>query len=257
MRQVETTEFIHKDQHCQPEDLMDDRPCVLQDGDCVTLQFQRGEIQSRMLASDPNSLVISYTQAMAAFRLFHPMPRRVAMIGLGGGSLAKWCYHQFSVTDITVVEINAQIIALRERFHIPTDDDRFRVICGDGADYVASASDSPDVPHPDVLLVDGFDQDGQASQLCSRSFYRNCHRALAADGLLVVNLCGTDEQRALRRIRRYFNDRVLIITPEDGENKIVFAWKGKRLRIDDAENDEAVKMLLTDYVAVPFIMDRF
>ena len=216
----------------------------------MTLQFQRGEIQSRMLTSDPNALVISHTQAMAAFRIFHPMPRYIAMIGLGGGSLAKWCYQQLPETDITVIEINAQVIALREQFYIPRDDARFRVICGDGAEYVASISDLPEALLPEVLLVDGFDQDGQSPQLYSWAFYRNCHRALTADGLLVVNLCGPDEQRALKRIRRYFDDRVLILVPEDGENKIVFAWKGEGIQMDDA----AIKTFLAESVAVSFAL---
>ena len=36
------------------------RPRVYEDGDSVTLQFQIGEVQSQMLTSDPNFLVLSY-----------------------------------------------------------------------------------------------------------------------------------------------------------------------------------------------------
>ena len=56
------------------------------------------------------------------------------MIGLGGGSMPKWCYQQLPETDITVIEISPIVISLREQFYIPTDDERFRVLCGDGAD---------------------------------------------------------------------------------------------------------------------------
>jgi hypothetical protein len=70
----------------------DVRPRVYQDGDSVSLQFQIGEIQSEMLASDPNFLVLSYTRTMAAFTHFYQEPKRIAIIGLGGGSIPKWCY---------------------------------------------------------------------------------------------------------------------------------------------------------------------
>lgn len=40
------------------------RPHVYQDGDSVTMQFQIGEIQSEMLVSNPNFLVLSYTRTM-------------------------------------------------------------------------------------------------------------------------------------------------------------------------------------------------
>jgi spermidine synthase len=121
------------------------RPHVYQDGDSVTMQFQIGEIQSEMLVSDPNFLVLSYTRTMMAFLLFHEAPERIAMIGLGGGSIPKWCYHQLPATDITVIEISPIVISLREQFYIPADNERFRVLCGDGTDYVAATEDSPEV----------------------------------------------------------------------------------------------------------------
>lgn len=45
------------------------------------------------------------------------------MIGLGGGSMPKWCYHQLPATDITVIEISPIVISLREQFYIPADND--------------------------------------------------------------------------------------------------------------------------------------
>jgi len=209
------------------------RPRVHRDGDSVSLQFQIGEIQSEMLASEPNVLVLSYTRTMAAFTLFHQEPKRIAMIGLGGGSLLKWCYHQFPATDITVIEISAMVISLRKHFYIPADNERFRVICGDGADYVAATEDSPD-----VLLVDGFDIHGQPPQLCSKEFYKNCYRALAPDGVMIVNLCNSRHQQYIDKIRGVFDNRVLIVAPEEGENTVVFAVKGRRLRIEDEPIDQ-------------------
>ena len=116
-------------------------PLVYEDGDSVTMQFQIGEIQSEMLASDPDFLVLSYTRTMMAFMLFNREPERIAMIGLGGGSMPKWCYSQLPEADMTVIEINPKVIALRDQFYIPADDNRFRIICGDGADYVARISE--------------------------------------------------------------------------------------------------------------------
>jgi hypothetical protein len=46
-------------------------PFVYEDGDSVTLQVQVGEIQSEMLADDPDFLVLSYTRTMMSFMLFN------------------------------------------------------------------------------------------------------------------------------------------------------------------------------------------
>jgi len=225
------------------------RPRVYQDGDSVTMQFQIGEIQSEMLVSDPNFLVLSYTRTMMAFLLFRQAPERIAMIGLGGGSMPKWCYQQLPATDITVIEISPMVISQREQFYIPADDERFRVICGDGADYVAATEDSPE-----VLLVDGFDIHGQPPQLCSLEFYEDCYRALASDGVMVVNLCSHGDQQSIDQIRRAFDDRVFVAVPEYGENKVVFAVKGRRLQIEDESVDELMKSFRADYVLIPSLL---
>jgi spermidine synthase len=229
---------IHIAYREQRRRLVEVEPFVYEDGDSVTMQFQIGEIQSEMLASDPNFLVLSYTRTMMAFILFNREPKHIAMIGLGGGSMPKWCYSQLPTADITVIEINPKVIALRDEFRIPPDDNRFRVICEDGADYVARASELTE-----VLFVDGFDIHGQPPQLCSQEFYNDCHRALTPDGLLVVNLCGLEERRSIERIRRSFDDRVLVTIPEDGENKVVFAIKGERLWMKDEPSGELMNRL--------------
>ena len=124
--------MIHRVNRIQQRRFAEVRPRVYEDGDSVTLQFQIGEIQSEMLLSDPNSLVLSYTRTMMAFQHFHEAPERIAIIGLGGGSMPKWCYQQLPATDITVIEISSMVISLRGQFYIPADDGRFRVICGTG-----------------------------------------------------------------------------------------------------------------------------
>lgn len=205
----------------QPRSAENLEPHVYYDSDSVSLRFNKGDIQSEMLLSDPKALVLSYTRVMAAFQLIHPEPERVAMIGLGGGSILKWCYDQLSRTEISVIEISPKVIALRKTFYLPEDDERFHVVCGDGADYVATTVDLPE-----VLLVDGFDRQGQPPQLCTSQFYDDCFRALAPEGLLVVNLCGLFNRHLIQRIDASFEGRVLVVRPEDGENKIVFAVKG-------------------------------
>ncbi|HEY0720688.1 MAG TPA: spermidine synthase, partial [Gammaproteobacteria bacterium] len=60
-----------------------------------SLHFGTEPKQSSMLLSDPLALVLSYTRAMTTALLFVPQVRRVLLIGLGGGSLAKFFLHHF------------------------------------------------------------------------------------------------------------------------------------------------------------------
>jgi spermidine synthase len=144
------------------------------------------------------------------------------MIGLAGGSMAKWCHRYLPRTDITAVEINPHVIALRDRFYIPPDDQRFRVLCENGADYVARVTEETD-----VLIVDGFDINGQPPELCSQGFYDECYRSLTPSGLMVVNLCGWEGDVNISRIGKSFRDQIFVEITEDGNNKVVFACKAE------------------------------
>ena len=111
-----------------------------------------------MSLDEPDALIAAYTRKMMAFLLFNPAPKRITMVGLGGGSLAKFCYRNLPEAQITVVEIDARVVALRDEFCIPADDERLRIVCEDGAHYISQRSDPID-----VLLVDAFDPIGVAS----------------------------------------------------------------------------------------------
>ena len=189
----------------------------------LSLHFEPQTIQSRMRRHAQDELVLGYTRAMMAFLLFHPAPARIAMIGLGGGSMAKHCLRTLPSADFTAIEISPEVIGFRTAFSIPADSERYRVICGDGADYVRDAPN-----RVDALIVDGFDASGQPPQLCSQAFYDQCHARLSETGVLATNLWAADVDygACISRLRRSFDDHVVAIPSEDPENRIVFACKG-------------------------------
>ena len=188
----------------------------------LSLHFNFPTIQSRMLKVDPDRLVLDYTRTMMGFLLLQPKPKRIVMIGLGGGSLAKYCRRTLPNSEFIAVELSDEVIALRDEFRIPPDGPRFRVLCGDGAEYLRG-----DAGLADVLLIDGFDSEGQPPGLCSPAFYDNCYAKLNAGGVLVVNLCANDSACGcyVGRIRSAFDEKCVVVDAEDGDNKIVFAQK--------------------------------
>ena len=81
-------------------------PVISEEGGILTLHFQSEYVQSQMLLDDPDGLAFRYLRSMMAFELFKPAPEKIAIIGLGGGSMAKWCYRHHPNAQVTVVEIN-------------------------------------------------------------------------------------------------------------------------------------------------------
>jgi len=197
-------------------------PLVRTVGDRRTLEFVPGDIQSEMLLSRPDALVLDYARAMMCFALFVPRPRHIVMVGLGGGSFVKFCYRYFPAARITVFEISAAVIALREQFQVPPDDARLRIVHGDAADFIAATPASAD-----VILVDGFDAAGMPPALGSAAFYGACRQALREGGVLVANLLSYDPQYAALRARidTGFGGRVCEFHGIAGNNHILFALR--------------------------------
>jgi spermidine synthase len=191
-------------------------------------------IQSAMRMSRPWDLELAYTRAMMGFLMFNPMPQEVLMIGLGGGSLAKFIRKQRPQTRITAVEIDPRVIAAaRTHFELPPDDDTLSVVEADGALYVRQ--------HPgcaDVILLDGFDAGNQVEALATQTFYAACRRALRPGGVLVVNLWGHDSAFAeyFARLTRAFDGEVGWISVQNKTNIIVFGFTepGAAARLDAA-----------------------
>jgi spermidine synthase len=207
-------------------------PFVHEDEGMLSLHFGISAIQSRMRRDDPAALELDYTRAMMGCLLFVAQPKAMLMIGLGGGSLPKYCRKQLPQADITVVEINPHVIAMRETFCVPLDDVRFRVLYGDGAAFVATTAQ-----RFDVILVDGFTYEGQPESLSTPAFYADCRLALAAGGVLVVNLDADDDACALLtdRITDTFDGAALAISAADRGNRIAFATEAAAIRRCRAE----------------------
>lgn len=186
----------------------------------ISLYLGSPTLQSRMSKSDPTRLLLEYTRLMMGFLLFVPHPRHITMIGLGGGSLARYCHRRLAQARFTAVELSHEVIALRDTFGLPPDGPGFCVVCADGADYLHRSGEAVD-----VLLVDGFDQNDQPEALCSRQFYDDCRRRLAPGGIAVFNLCAFDPLfgRNLARLNGAFDNATRAIETEERTNTIVFA----------------------------------
>lgn len=190
-----------------------------------TLEFAPGDIQSEMLLARPHALVLDYLRAMMCFVLFVPRPRHIVMVGLGGGSLVKFCHRHFPDARITVIELRADVIALRGQFCVPPDDARLRVVHADAAAYLAGAEALADPA--DVLLIDGFDRAGLPADLADAGFYASCARVLRPGGVLVVNVFTYDPRyrEVLAALNARFDGLTCWFDRVAGNNRIVFALR--------------------------------
>lgn len=188
-----------------------------------SLHIGSDTVQSAMRLARPHDLELSYTRSMMACLLFNPAPRTVLMVGLGGGSVAKFIHHHMPQTQIRVLEIDPRVVVIaRQCFLVPPDDVQFRITVGDGAEHMAQSGAAAD-----VIMVDGYDAESHVEELATREFYGDCRTRLAPGGVLVVNLWGGDRQfnDMLKRIEAVFPDGTLCLPARKPGNVIVFAFR--------------------------------
>lgn len=202
----------------------------------LEMRFDMATVQSAMRLEAPTALELEYTRVMMRCLLFTPVPRRMLMLGLGGGSLAKYCCHHFALADITAVEINPHVIALRERFQVPPDGPRFRVVQADAAAYVQTAlqqigAQPAPAPDFDAILVDAFHFNGAPASVNSRGFFAACRRLLAPKGVLVLNMEGEPDlyQPVLGNLSHAFDGAVWSVQCDASSNRIAFAARQEHL----------------------------
>jgi spermidine synthase len=204
-------------------------------------------IQSSMKIGDPFALALDYTRCMMAFLLFHPQPRRALMIGLGGGSLAKYFFKHLRRTAIRVVELDPRIVAAaRTHFALPPDDERLSVEIGDGAEALAPEC-------CDVLVVDAYHDEAHVPELATAEFYDAALLALEPRGVLVVNFMDDDPSfgEYRERLENAFGGAVLAMRALYDPNIVVFALKGMSATVEWDELRRRAETLQARY-ELPF-----
>ncbi len=226
---------------------------VVDDATSRSLHFGSDPKQSSMLLRDPIYLELAYTRAMACALLFSDQTRRFLLIGLGGGSLAKFLLHHFPDCRVDAVEYRQAVSEMAHRHFFLPYDERLNIIIDDGG-YFMRTADMAEYSQYDVIFVDAFLGNGIARTVCGMSFYDACRDRLAEDGVLSMNLWNGDFVRArdmLEDMRVSFDGNVLQLPVEGKDNIIALATKGqllkKRLRQLDAHGKAMEQLTSVEY----------
>jgi len=216
-------------------------------------------VQSAMRLDDPYALALDYTRCMMAFLLFHPQPREALMIGLGGGSLAKFFHRRLRGLRTRIVEIDTRVIDLaRSHFQLPADDARLRVELGCGTEALAPEC-------CDLLVIDGFVDESLPGKITSQAFFDAAWLALAPPGVLVMNLMddAPEFDRILERLEQAFGGAVICMPALTDPNVIAFALKGgperfawRALRERASELEARLELPFPRYVSALRRMNR-
>jgi len=189
----------------------------------LSLHFGRPEKQSSILLGDPNNLILDYTKAMVAgFSLIEDSPKKILCIGLGGGSLPRFLWHQFPEAQIDVVELRAEVAEVATEFFELPSDPRLQVYIADCKDYLLKCRSKT----YDLIFVDAFSKEGVADSVQGFPFFRRLSAILEPQGVVVFNYW--TEPQSLYQVNHFylsstFGNRLMTLDIPERTNRILFA----------------------------------
>ncbi len=158
---------------------------VEQDTEARYLYFDR-TLQSAMNLDDPTSLRLLYPRFTSLGLTLAPDPKRVLIIGLGGGSIAKKYSHEFPSMELDVAEIDPEVIQVAKKYFYFQEGKNVRVHAQDGRLFLMRAPQ-----RYDIVLLDAYYADAVPFHLTTREFFQIADSKLTSKGAVVVNMIGS------------------------------------------------------------------
>lgn len=186
-----------------------------------TMSFVRdsGEevVESQVHLQRPHELVVTYTRYMFLSYLFRPQPKKVLIVGLGGGGMIHFLKHHDPQLQVDVVEIDPAVVKLAADYFGVRSEGNVRIITEDAFKLLAETDERYDVIYMDAFLKPSADTDatGVPLKLKTEQFYRGVQSRLTPDGVMAFNINGhRDLADDLEALRRAFGQSYVFDLPE-------------------------------------------
>ncbi len=152
----------------------------------LTMSFQiKGWDYTESVANllDPDDLPLRYAQVMTVATVYPDAPKKILMLGLGGGSISTYLGRFMPETAITTVEIDPGVIKAAKSYFGLLETERMRYLAGDGRVFLNRGSE-----RYDLILLDAYRGGYVPIHLLTREFYALVKQRLAPGGAAAFNV---------------------------------------------------------------------
>ena len=212
---------------------------VRRDGDVRALTFVRDDgreaVQTRVNLSAPHTLVAPYARGMFVSYLYQPHPRRVLVIGLGGGAMVRFLTHHEPDVQVDAVEIDPAVVRIANEYFGVRSEGNVRIHTGDAVQFVESTPERYDVIFMDAFLrpSDDTDTTGVPTRLKTIEFLRHLKKTLNPGGVVAFNVNEHDRMAGdIAAVTAAFGHAVLYRCPP-ADNKVMVAVEGALVSDDE------------------------
>lgn len=186
------------------------------------LRFERGGARQTVVKlGDPEHLELPYARVAMAGLALCDEPRRILIVGLGGGSLPMFLRQHYPTAEIDAVDIDPEVVYVAKRYFDFREDSRLRAHIGDGRAFIERYR----YPY-DLIFLDAFSSDSVPAHLTTQEFLQAVRRALKPGGVVVGNVWSRGSNplydSMIRTYQEVFDELYILEVPGAG-NRILLA----------------------------------
>jgi spermidine synthase len=200
------------------------------------LLFDRGGVrQSVVKVGDPDHLELAYAKVVPVGLALVEAPKRILVVGLGGGTVPGFLHKHYPRTRIDVVDIDPVVVDVAKRFFGFREDENLRAYVDDGRKFIERCRD----PY-DIIFLDAFGADSIPYDLATREFLLAVRKALTPKGVVVGNVWSNYSNPLYESmIRTYENvfDRLYVVDVQGAGNRILLALP----RREDVNREDLIR----------------
>lgn len=212
-------EVIHSERSLYRNILVEDK------GDLRCLKFNVKSTKTRQscfLKSKPQQLVFNYTKQLFTGLLVNPEPKRILIIGLGGGTMSNALHQLLPNSYIDNVEIDESVIKVAQQYFGFLENDQIKTYSQDGRVFVKRALLKK--KEYDWIILDAFNGDYIPEHLMTKEYLEETKRLLSPRGILTANTFSSSKLYAYESAtyKAVFGDFYQVSNP-DNNNRIILA----------------------------------
>jgi spermidine synthase len=187
-----------------------------------SLRFGRhGVRQSLVKQGDPDYLGLPYSQVALAGLALTGDPRRILVVGLGGGTLPVFLHKYYPDATIDAVDIDPEVVFVAKEFFGFRETERLRVHVADGRAFIEGIRQ----PY-DAIFLDAFGADNVPPHLATQEFLGAVRRGVNPGGVVIGNIWDGRYNRlygAMVRTYREVFDELFVLRVGGTGNRILLA----------------------------------
>jgi len=191
---------------------------------CMSFESRKKAVSNQACINLKNKdkLVFEYTRSILVGLAYNPKPKRILIIGLGGGSLPKAFSELLPDTEVVSVEIDSAVAKLARKYFDYSESDKIKTSVMDGRVYVKRALRKQQ--YFDWIILDAFNGDYIPEHLLTIEFLTEVKKLLKPNGILSANTFNGSNLFDYESVtyQKVFKELRILKSPSKG-NRIIFA----------------------------------